>query len=137
MDDEEFLNYVDAHSRSERALFSGEHLIRLRELSGMFLTAMGGINPDGFYALHDDQALPMVRRAREKLLATKAAHRMMSPRVSSKDITSSRNIELTDAIKEWRGLTDEQRERFYNAKVVATDLGIAQFAVRLLKAAAR
>lgn len=67
MDDEEFLRYVAAHSETERTLFSGEHLIRLRDLSGMFLTAMGGIDPDKFYPLHSENAMPLVRRARTKL----------------------------------------------------------------------
>lgn len=37
MTDEEFLNYIEAHSKTERALFSSEHFARFWQLAGRTL----------------------------------------------------------------------------------------------------
>lgn len=120
--DEEFLSYVDIHSRTERALFSGEMLIRLRDLSGMFLTAMGGIDPSKFYPLHDEDALPLVRRARENLMKAKDAknaYPVAAERAAIRSLPASGpalavlDATVQDAVAAWRDLVPEARELLF------------------------
>lgn len=66
MNDKEFLSYVHAHSRTERALFSGEQLTRLLNLSGTETTVASG-----WYALFAPDAEPLIRKAQERLNAAR------------------------------------------------------------------
>lgn len=60
--DEEFLSYVEIHSRTERALFSGEHVIRFCKLAGRETN----VPADGFYAMHYHDISDALRDARSK-----------------------------------------------------------------------
>lgn len=60
---EEFLGYFEEHCRTERALFSGEHVRRLAALAGVDTDVL----PGQFVAVHADVALPVIAAARRRL----------------------------------------------------------------------
>lgn len=55
MTDQEFLSYVRAHARTERALFHTQHIMRLFDLAGREVPP--GLPPTGFVAMRDVDAL--------------------------------------------------------------------------------
>ncbi len=65
MNDEELLRYFETHSRTERALFSGDHVARLSKLAGYPVK-----NPERlpkFMAVHEPVAKPYIERARRRM----------------------------------------------------------------------
>lgn len=64
--DDDFLGYVDLHSKTERALFSREHVLRLIKLAnvpeGQYPLPMAS-----FISVHADEARPLIERARRQL----------------------------------------------------------------------
>lgn len=61
--DSEFLNYVEAHSKTPRALFSKEHVNRFRKLAGKQ-------EIDGswdFIAMHNFDIVEDMKRAKERV----------------------------------------------------------------------
>lgn len=65
--DEEFLRYVELHSRTPRALFSDEHLARVYALAGRALPPVFKGPVAGFVRLPWDVAMPLVWAARQRL----------------------------------------------------------------------
>jgi hypothetical protein len=61
--DKELLGYIDLHSRTERALLHIDHINRLLELAGR-----PRISGGGFYALHYEEAAPLIAEARRRLV---------------------------------------------------------------------
>lgn len=59
MNDEEFLGYVEIHSRTELALFHIDHICRLYELAGITPPVLRG----SWYGAHSDFAQPLVDMA--------------------------------------------------------------------------
>lgn len=70
MTNEEFLGYVELHSRTERALFAGEHLDRLLALAGRPPIRWGcsqiGPRP-ALISIHHHVAAPLLEEARLRL----------------------------------------------------------------------
>lgn len=62
-DDKTFLDYVEMHSRTERALFHKMHVERLLKLAGVFKYPITGT----WLAVHNDVAQPLVDIARTRL----------------------------------------------------------------------
>lgn len=62
MNDREFLGYVEFHCRTERALFSGIHIVRLYELANK--KHQCPVTKEEWYGMHDDIAGPLVISAR-------------------------------------------------------------------------
>jgi len=60
--DEEFLQYVETHSQTPRALFSDEHVRRLCRLAGREAPQFSG-----FLAVHYETAKPLIDAARTRL----------------------------------------------------------------------
>jgi len=64
--DDDFLGYVDLHSRTERALFSREDILRLIKLAnipeGQYSLPLGS-----FISVHASEARPLIERARRQL----------------------------------------------------------------------
>ncbi len=70
--DEELLSYVEIHCRTESALFSDHHIWRLLELANATtFYQFRKPEPDSntFRAMHEDIALPLVARARNRIAA--------------------------------------------------------------------
>lgn len=61
MTDEDFLCYVELHSRTPLALFHADHVNRLLVLAGE-----KPLNLKGFAAMHADYADPLVDKARDR-----------------------------------------------------------------------
>jgi hypothetical protein len=63
--DDFFLGYVAIHCETDRALFSFEHCVRLYRMAGHDV-------PDpttpGFHAMHEDEAKPLIAKARERIV---------------------------------------------------------------------
>lgn len=71
--DDAFLRYVSIHAETPRALFSKEHTIRLLRLAGEDTIAADVEHGDRrFYALHSDQADPLIATARSRIKAAEA-----------------------------------------------------------------
>lgn len=62
--DEEFLGYVEIHSRTERALFSGAHVLRFLKLAQVDLNNYNVPPPDGFISMPAYNVLEELRRAK-------------------------------------------------------------------------
>lgn len=69
--DEEFLGYVDLHSRTERALFHAEHVRRLYKMAGR--PAPSGLGENEFVAVYHDHAERLIKLARKKMKPAPAA----------------------------------------------------------------
>lgn len=63
MTDEEFLRYVAIHSRTEQALFSGKHIVRLFNLAGR---TPSEVPPESFHALRANVADLLIEEARSR-----------------------------------------------------------------------
>lgn len=74
MTDEEFIDYCDIHSRTERALFSGKQIHRLLTLTGKALGPVESV-VDGWFSMHFDVAEPLIKEARERLRKAKVQAR--------------------------------------------------------------
>lgn len=68
-EDESFLWYVEEHSQTPRALFSGKDINRLLQLVGPIKGMVESVAAEQqqFYALHYEQAHPLVEKARKRL----------------------------------------------------------------------
>jgi len=66
MTDNVFLGYCDIHCETPRALFSYVHCVRLYRLAGHDVP-----DPEtqGFHAMHEEEAKPLIATARERLKA--------------------------------------------------------------------
>lgn len=65
MTDEELVHYADLHCRTERALFSTDHLRRLYRMAGWSLPTVLRGGRGGFYEAHEEVILPLLARIRE------------------------------------------------------------------------
>lgn len=103
MTDEEFLGYVEIHSRTPRALFHRKHAQRLIDMSGEGTFPIEG----EWITIHDDIAQPLVDAARKKQMLqevpeasndtfTKATAPLRSTRrgenISDKEIRDNYNL---------------------------------------------
>lgn len=66
-DDEEFLGYVDIHCRTERHLFSMEHVRRLLELASVEGVQCESSSVPGFVGLSECVAMPLVQAAKKRM----------------------------------------------------------------------
>ena len=62
--DEQFLGYCDIHCETPRALFSYEDCVRLYRLAGH---DVADPTTQGFHAMHEEEAKPLIAKARERL----------------------------------------------------------------------
>lgn len=69
--DEEFLEYVEIHCHTPRAIFSGAHTMRLYKMAGYKVISEGYFHlPEGqTYRMSYDVALSLVKIARERLMS--------------------------------------------------------------------
>lgn len=65
MNDEELLGYFELHSRTERALFSRDHIVRLSKLAGYPVKDVSRLPQ--FIAVHEPVAKPYIERARRRM----------------------------------------------------------------------
>ena len=65
MSDEEFLGYVDIHSRTDLALFSTDDIIRLHKLANE--DPPGGLWPKAFFTMRHEYVKPRIEKARARL----------------------------------------------------------------------
>jgi hypothetical protein len=65
--DHEFLGYCELHCKTERALFSKQHIDRLMRLAGGLPTT----DSAEWRAMHEDVAMPLIKEARSRLTAEK------------------------------------------------------------------
>lgn len=63
MTDDELINYCDAHSKTQLALFHTEQIHRMLFLAGEPLDKYGPLRENDFYHLHDSMKV-LVRQAR-------------------------------------------------------------------------
>jgi hypothetical protein len=63
-DDGFFIGYCDIHCETDRALFSYEHCVRLYRLAGH---DVDDPTTQGFHAMHEAEAKPLIKQARERL----------------------------------------------------------------------
>lgn len=79
--DESFLGYCAIHSQTDRALFHWTDVARLYRLAGEPLDA--DIPEDGapnvFWAMHEDEAQPLIKKARERLRDAENGHEWDGP----------------------------------------------------------
>lgn len=65
--DEDFLGYVEIHSQTERALYSGRDINRLLKLAGNPPGFVKSVDEKGFYSLHEPEARPLIDAAKRLL----------------------------------------------------------------------
>lgn len=65
--DREFLDYVDTHSKTERALFHSTHVVRFLKLAGQDEMAELCEQNDVFLAMHYNDIEAILNKARAKL----------------------------------------------------------------------
>lgn len=65
MDDKELIGYAALHCRTDRALFSIDHLIRLHELAGVDLPQ--SVRHRSFCSVYRDYMDPLLEKARKNL----------------------------------------------------------------------
>jgi hypothetical protein len=67
MTDDEFIDYVETHSQTDRALFHREHIMRIAALAGREAPELRG----EWYAMRAPVAHPMVAEARSRISQSK------------------------------------------------------------------
>jgi hypothetical protein len=66
---EDFLGYCTLHSATPRALYHAKHIRRLLELAGEYVQADALKDSQGFYAMHSEEADPLIKKAWKRLKA--------------------------------------------------------------------